>query len=132
MTVHTTLLPPGWPRPKGYANGVLAKGSMVFVAGIIGWDTEGKFEAGFLAQFRKTLENTVAILAEAGAEPTHITRMTWYLTDRDIYLNNLAEVGQIYKEVIGRVFPAMAVVQVAALMEDKALVEIETTAVVPD
>lgn len=132
MSAHSTLLPPGWPRPKGYANGVLAKGSTVFVAGIIGWDTNEKFEEGFLAQFRKTLENTVAVLAEAGAEPAHITRMTWYLTDRDIYLSNLAEVGQIYKEIIGRVFPAMAVLQVVALMEGKALIEIETTAVIPD
>ncbi len=132
MTSHTTLLPPGWPRPKGYANGVLAKGSMVFVAGIVGWDTDGNFEDEFLGQFRKTLENTVAILAEAGAEPAHITRMTWYLTNRDVYLSNMEAVGQIYKEIMGRVFPAMAVVEVAALMEDKALVEIETTAVIPD
>lgn len=129
---HTTLLPLGWPRPKGYANGILAKGSMVFVAGIVGWDTEGRFEDGFLAQFRKTLENTVAILAEADAEPAHITRMTWYLTDRKVYLANLEAVGQIYKEVLGRVFPAMAVVEVSALMESDALLEIETTAVIPD
>ena len=129
---HKTLLPPGWPRPKGYANGILARGSMVFVAGIVGWDTDGKFADGFLAQFRKTLENTVAILAEAGAEPAYITRMTWYLTDRDVYLANLESVGQVYKDVLGRVFPAMAVVEVAALMENDALLEIETTAVIPD
>ncbi len=129
---HTTLLPPGWPRPKGYANGILARGSMVFVAGIVGWDTEGRFEDSFLAQFRKILENTVEILAEADAEPAHITRMTWYLTDRKIYLANLEAVGQIYKEILGRVFPAMAVVEVSALIESDALLEIETTAVIPD
>lgn len=124
------LQPEGWPRPKGYANGVAAQGRMVFVAGQIGWDEEGRFAEGLAAQLRRTLENTVAVLAEAGAAPSDVVRMTWYVTDRDAYDADLAGVGAAYRDVMGRHFPAMAVVQVVALMEAEAMIEIETTAVV--
>ena len=124
------LQPDGWPRPRGYANGVAAEGRMVFVAGQIGWDAQEKFPKGFAAQLRQTLENTVAVLAEGGAEPSDIVRMTWYVTDRDAYDADQAGIGAAYRDVIGRHYPAMAVVQVVALMEHEAMVEIETTAVV--
>ncbi len=127
-----TLLPPGWPRPKGYANGVETEGKLVFVAGQIGWTPEGKFEATTLpAQFAQTLDNTLAVLREAKAGPEHIARMTWYITDKRAYLAAQAEIGAIWREKMGRTFPAMAVVEVKALIEDQALIEIETTAVVP-
>ena len=126
------LLPEGWPRPSGYSNGIAAEGRLVFVAGMVGWDETGKFPSDTLAgQFRKTLENTVAVLAEAGARPEHVVRMTWYITDKKEYLANIREIGQAYREVMGKVYPTMAVVQVVALMEDAAKVEIETTAVLP-
>ena len=126
------LQPPGWARPKGYSNGI-ATGKMVFVAGQIGWTGEGKWEAkDFAGQFRQTLKNTLAVLAEAGAGSEHIVRMTWYITDKKEYLGAITEVGAAYRELIGKHYPAMAVVQVAGLMEDAAKVEIETTAVVPD
>jgi enamine deaminase RidA (YjgF/YER057c/UK114 family) len=124
------LEPEGWPRPKGYANGVAAEGRMVFVAGQVGWNAQGVFAEGFAAQFRQTLENTVAVLAEAGAAPKDIVRMTWYVTDREAYDSEMRDVGAAYRDVIGRHYPAMAVVQVVALMEREALVEIETTAVI--
>ena len=123
------LQPEGWPRPKGYANGIMAEGRMVFVAGQVGWDAEGRFPGGFAAQFRQTLENTVAVLAEGGAKPSDIVRMTWYVTDREAYEAEKREVGRAYREVMGEHYPAMAVVQVVALMEADAMVEIETTAV---
>jgi len=127
-----TLLPEGWPRPKGYANGVEAEGRIVFVAGQIGWTPEGKFEATTLpAQFAQTLENTLAVLREANAGPEHVARMTWYITDKRAYLAALAEIGAIWREKMGKNYPAMAVVEVKALIEDAALIEIETTAVVP-
>jgi enamine deaminase RidA (YjgF/YER057c/UK114 family) len=127
-----TLLPPGWPRPKGYANGVETEGRLVFVAGQIGWTPEGKFEATTLpAQLAQTLDNTLAVLREAGAGPGHVARMTWYITDKRAYLAALAEIGAIWREKIGKHYPAMAVVEVKALIEDAALIEIETTAVVP-
>ncbi len=126
------LQPPGWPRPKGYANGVAAQGRMVFVAGQVGWDTDGRFPEGFAAQFRQTLENTLAVLREGGAAPEHVARMTWYVTDREAYLAAARDVGAIYRDLMGRHFPAMAVIQVTALMEPEAMVEIETTAVVPE
>ena len=126
-----TLLPEGWPRPKGYANGVEAEGRLVFVAGQIGWTPEGRFEERtFAGQFRQTLENTLAVLAEAGAGPEHVARMTWYVTSKPAYLAALGEIGAIWREAMGRNYPAMAVVEVSALMEDEALIEIETTAVV--
>lgn len=127
-----TLNPPGWPRPKGYANGVEAEGRLVFVAGQIGWTPDGKFEATTLpAQFAQTLDNTLAVLREAGAGPGDVVRMTWYITDKRAYLASLAEIGAIWREKMGRTYPAMAVVEVKALIEDAALIEIETTAVVP-
>lgn len=127
-----TLLPPGWPRPKGYANGIEAEGRLVFVAGQIGWTPDGKFEATTLpAQFAQTLDNTLAVLREANAGPEHVARMTWYITDKRDYLAALAEIGAIWREKMGRNYPAMAVVEVKALIEDQALIEIETTAVVP-
>jgi enamine deaminase RidA (YjgF/YER057c/UK114 family) len=127
-----TLLPSGWPRPKGYANGIEAEGRLVFVAGQIGWTPDGKFEATTLpAQFAQTLDNTLAVLREAGASPEHVARMTWYVTDKRAYLASLAEIGAIWREKMGRHYPAMAVVEVKALIEDAALIEIETTAVVP-
>jgi enamine deaminase RidA (YjgF/YER057c/UK114 family) len=126
------LQPPGWARPKGYSNGVSATGNMVFIAGQVGWTAENKWEAkDFAGQFRQTLVNTLAVLAEAGGRPEHIVRMTWYITDKKEYLASLAEVGAAWRELVGRHYPAMAVVQVGALMEDAAKVEIETTAVVP-
>jgi enamine deaminase RidA (YjgF/YER057c/UK114 family) len=127
-----TLLPPGWPRPKGYANGVEAQGRLIFVAGQIGWTPDGRFEATTLAgQFAQTLDNTLAVLREANAGPEHVARMTWYITDKRAYLASLAEIGAIWREKMGKNYPAMAVVEVKALIEDAALIEIETTAVVP-
>lgn len=127
-----TLLPPGWPRPKGFANGIAAEGRLVFTAGIIGWDASERLVApDLVGQLRQLLRNTVAILAEGGALPEHIVRMTWYVTDRDEYVANISEIGSVYREIIGKNFPAMAVVQVAALVEPAARVEIETIAVVP-
>ena len=127
-----TLQPPGWPRPRGYANGIAADGRLVFVAGQIGWDATGAFPAADLAgQVRQALRNVVAVLAEAGAGPEHVARMTWYVTDRDAYVADPAALGEAYREVMGRHFPAMSVVQVAALVEPQAKVEIEATAVVP-
>ena len=125
-----TLQPPGWPRPKGYANGIAAKGELVFVAGQVGWTPDGVFADGFAAQFRQTLVNTLAVLAEAGAGPDHVVRMTWYVTDKQAYLAGLKDVGAAWRDLMGTAYPTMAVVQVTALMEDAALVEIETTAVV--
>ena len=132
MTAHQSLLPPGWTRPRGYANGIAASGRMLFTAGVVGWDAEERFVAPDLAcQFRQVLVNTRAILAEGGAGPEHIVRMTWYVTSRAEYLGQIAEIGAAYRELIGRNYPAMAVVEVAALVEAEAKVEIETIAVVP-
>ena len=124
------LLPAGWPEPRGYSNGIEATGTQVFVAGMIGWDEHGKFAEGFAGQLRKTLENTLAVLAEADAGPGDIVRMTWYVTDLDAYRDNLRDIGAAYREVMGKNFPAMAVVGVTGLVEREALLEIETTAVV--
>jgi enamine deaminase RidA (YjgF/YER057c/UK114 family) len=124
------LQPPGWPEPRGYANGIEASGQLVFVGGQVGWDASGTFADGLVAQVRQTLENIVAVLAEAGAEPSHVVRMTWYVVDRDDYLARLKEIGEAYRAVMGRHFPAMAAVQVVALVEAGALVEIEATAVI--
>ena len=126
------LQPEGWPRPKGYANGVSASGRMVFTAGVVGWNEKEEFPEGFVAQFRQTLENIVAILKEGDASPADIVRMTCYVTDKRAYLDNAREVGAIWRAVLGKVFPAMAVVEISALMEDAAMVEIETTAVVAE
>jgi enamine deaminase RidA (YjgF/YER057c/UK114 family) len=128
-----TLLPPGWPRPRGYANGISATGRLVFTAGVIGWNEEERIVAADLpGQLRQILLNTLAILAEDGAGPEHVVRMTWYVVDLDGYRSGLAGIGAVYKEVMGRSFPAMAVVQVAGLVEPEALIEIETIAVVPE
>ena len=133
VSMGRALLPEGWPRPSGYANGMVAEGRQVYVAGIIGWDAHGRFHSDdFIDQLRQVLENTVEILRSGGAGPEHIVRMTWYVTDRDEYNAQLKEIGRVYREVIGKHFPAMAVVQVVALMEARAKVEIETTAVVPN
>ncbi|TXC74018.1 RidA family protein [Sphingorhabdus soli] len=132
MTVHETLLPPGWPRPKGYANGIAASGRTIYTAGVIGWDAHERIVSDDLAgQFAQVLRNTVAILAEGGAAPEHIVRITCYVTDRDAYVASLAEIGAAWRDIIGKHYPAMAVVAVAALVEHGAKVEIETTAVVP-
>jgi enamine deaminase RidA (YjgF/YER057c/UK114 family) len=127
------LLPPGWPRPSGFSNGISARGRLVFTAGIIGWDEKARIVAPDLAgQLRQILLNTLAILAEDGAGPEHVVRMTWYVVDIDEYRLGLAAIGAAYKEVMGRNFPAMAVVEVGALVEPGARIEIETTAVVPE
>jgi enamine deaminase RidA (YjgF/YER057c/UK114 family) len=127
------LQPSGWPRPRGYANGVAAEGgTLVFVAGQIGWDATGSFPSSDLAgQVRQALENMVAVLREAGGRPEHVVRMTWYVVDREEYLARAAEIGSVYREAMGRHFPAMSAVEVSALMEAEAKVEIEATAVVP-
>lgn len=131
--MHDILQPEGWAKPVGYANGVAARGRQIFVGGQIGWNGQQEFETDDLVgQVRQTLENVVAILAAANAGPEHITSMTWYFTDKGEYLANLKGIGQAYREVIGRHFPAMAAVQVVALIEDRAKVEIQAIAVVPD
>ena len=130
---HTFLQPPGWAPAKGYANGVAARGTLVFVGGQIGWNAQQQFETDdFIAQTRQTLQNVVAVLKEAGAGPEHMVRMTWYVIDRVEYNARLKELGAAYREVIGKHFPAMTCVEVAALMEARAKVEIEVTAVLPD
>ena len=132
MTTHTTLQPAGWTRPKGYANGIAAEGRFVFVGGQIGWNRENRFEArDLVGQVRQTLQNIVDVLAEAGAAPEHVVSMTWYLTSKKSYLENLQGIGKVYRDVMGRHFPAMAVVEVTALVEDDAKVEIQATAVIP-
>jgi enamine deaminase RidA (YjgF/YER057c/UK114 family) len=124
------LQPPGWARPRGYANGVAAEGRQVFVSGQIGWDAEQKFVSDdFAAQARQALANVVAVLAEAGAKPEHLVRLTWYVTSRDEYDAALAEIGAAYRELIGRHYPAMSVIVVAGLLEPRAKLEIEATAV---
>jgi enamine deaminase RidA (YjgF/YER057c/UK114 family) len=132
MTTHTILQPAGWAQPKGYANGVAAEGKLVFVGGQIGWNQQNRFECrDLVGQVRQTLQNVIDVLAEAGARPEHVTSMTWYLTDKKEYLANLQGIGKVYREIVGRHFPAMAVVEVTALIEDEAKVEIQATAVVP-
>ena len=127
------LLPAGWPRPKGYANGVAARGRQVFVAGMVGWDAQGVFHSDdFAAQVRQALQNVVDVLREAGARPEHIVRMTWYVTDKREYLAAGRDIGRAFREIIGAYNAAMTAVQVTALIEDRAKVEIEATAVVPD
>ena len=129
----TILQPEGWAKPKGYANGIAAEGRLVFVAGQIGWNPEtGQFETDdFAEQTTQALRNVAAVLREAGAEPQHVTRMTWFITDKAAYLASLREIGQAWREIMGRHYPAMSVVVVSALLEDRAKVEIEATAVVP-
>ncbi len=127
------LQPPGWAAPKGYANGIAARGTTVYVGGQIGWNAQQQFESDdFIAQTAQALRNIADVLREAGAGPEHMVRMTWYITDRDEYNSRLPELGAAYREVMGRNFPAMTCVQVAALVEARAKVEIEVTAVLPD
>lgn len=130
---HQFLHPRHWKHAKGYANGVVAEGRTVFVAGQIGWNADQQFESqDFVAQIRRALENIVAVVREAGGTPEHITRLTWFITDKREYVSRLAEVGQAYRSVMGKHFPAMTMVQVAALVEDGAKVEIEASAVLPE
>jgi enamine deaminase RidA (YjgF/YER057c/UK114 family) len=127
------LLPPGWPRPRGYANGVTARGRMVFVAGMIGWDAQGVFHTDDLAgQVRQALQNIVDVLAAGDARPEHIVRMTWYVTDKTAYVAAYPEIGRAFRDLIGCYNAVMTAVEVSALVEDRAKVEIEVTAVVPD
>jgi enamine deaminase RidA (YjgF/YER057c/UK114 family) len=129
--IHRILQPPGWPRPKGYANGIVAEGRLVFTGGLVGWNKDGVFPEGFVPQVRQTLLNIKAVLKEAGAEPKHLVRLTWYVTSIEQYLADPQGLGATYREVIGKYFPAMATVEVTRLVEPKALVEIEATAVIP-
>jgi enamine deaminase RidA (YjgF/YER057c/UK114 family) len=129
---HRVLQPDGWARPKGYANGVSASGRTIFVAGQIGWDAQQQLVSdGLVAQAKQALENIIAVLAADGARPEHVVRLTWYVTDRAAYLAAGRELGEVYRAVMGRHFPAMTAVEVTALMEPRAVVEIEATAVVP-
>lgn len=129
--LHRILQPPGWPRPRGYANGILAQGRMVFTGGLVGWDEEGVFAEGFVPQVRQTLLNIKAVLKEADAGPEHLVRLTWYVTSVEEYLADPKGLGSAYREIIGPYYPAMATLQVTRLVEEKALVEIEATAVIP-
>ena len=125
--------PPGWARPKGYSNAVVGRGTIVMVAGQIGWNAQQQFESDdFVSQLRQALANTIAVLAAAGAKPEHVARMTWYVTDKQRYLSSIAEVGAAWRDTMGRTYPAMTLLEVSALVEDRALVEIESTAIVPD
>jgi enamine deaminase RidA (YjgF/YER057c/UK114 family) len=126
------LVPPAWPRPVGYANGMTAKGRVVLTAGLVGWDVMGNFPDGFVAQARQLFANMLAVLAEGGAGPEHLVRLTWYVVDLDEYRAASRELGRAYREIIGAHYPAMAVVQVAGLLEKKARLEIEATAIVPE
>ncbi len=126
------LQPPGWARPRGYANGVAASGRTVYVSGMIGWDAQGQFHTDdFAGQVRQALQNIVAVLAEADALPEHIVRMNWYVLDKKEYVAAYPQIGVAYREIIGKHFPSMTAVQVAGLIEDRARVEIEVTAVLP-
>ncbi|WP_284179970.1 RidA family protein [Rhabdaerophilum sp. SD176] len=126
------IQPEGWPRPRGYANGMMARGTLVLTGGVVGWDAEERFPEGLVAQTRQALANIVAILEAGGARPDQLMRMTWYVTDLAAYRASLPEIGAAYRETIGRHFPAMALVQVVSLVEPQAVVEIEATAVIPD
>ena len=132
MLHRRDLQPAGWPQPRGYANGIMASGTLVVTGGVVGWDEAGVFAEGFVPQVRQVLLNIRAILAEAGAGAEHLVRLTWYVTDMAAYRGSLREIGAAYREVFGRNFPAMALVQVVSLVEPAAMVEIEATAVVPE
>lgn len=130
---HRILQPEGWAKPIGYSNGIEARGRVVYVGGQVGWNSQYKFESHDLpGQVRQTLQNVLAVLAEAGAGPEHITTMNWYVLDRKAYAASLKEIGAAYRETMGRNFPCMAVVEVSGLIEDEALIEIQATAVIPD
>jgi enamine deaminase RidA (YjgF/YER057c/UK114 family) len=135
MTLKATnrrLQPSDWPQPRGYANGILAKGQLIVTGGVVGWDEHGVFAEGFVPQIRQVLRNIHAILAEGGAGPEHLVRLTWYVTDMAAYRSSLREIGTAYREVFGKNFPTMALVQVVSLVEPAAIVEIEATAVIPE
>jgi enamine deaminase RidA (YjgF/YER057c/UK114 family) len=127
------LQPPGWARPRGYSNGIATQGRIVFIAGQIGWDEQCRIQTDELvAQTRQALANVLTVLAQAGGRPEHIARMTWYVLDKRAYLQASAAIGQVYRELMGKNFPAMTAVEVSALIEDRAQVEVEATAVIPD
>lgn len=128
----TPLLPAGWPKPSGYANGLVGRGTFAILGGQVGWDAEGNFPETFVDQVRQTLENIKTLLSEAGTGPQAVARMTWYVTDMDEYRASLTSLGPVYREVFGRHYPAMALVQVVSLVEPEAKVEIEATAILPD
>ena len=129
---HEILHPKNWAKAKGYANGIAASGKLIFCGGLIGWNADQKFETvDFVEQVEQTLKNIVAVLAEAGAKPEHLVRLTWFVTSKSDYLAQIKDVGRVYREVIGRHYPAMTMVQVVALIEDQAKIEIEATAVIP-
>jgi len=132
MSIQKILQPPGWARAKGFSNGIACSGNLVFIAGQIGWTGQGKWEArDFAGQFRQAIKNILSVLAEANGKPEHLVRLTWYVLDKQEYLDSLKSVGEAYRELMGRHYPTMAVVQVSGLMEDEARLEIEATAVVP-
>ena len=128
----TVLLPSGWKRPRGYANGMMGRGRLILTGGLIGWDETETFAEGFIPQVEQTLKNVVAVIAEAGGRPEHIARLTWYVKSIPTYRASLAELGAVYSRTLGRHYPAMALVQVSDLVEPQALVEIEATAILPD
>jgi enamine deaminase RidA (YjgF/YER057c/UK114 family) len=131
--MRQTLQPPAWARPKGFANGIAATGRLVFIAGQVGWTGQGEWkERSFAGQFRQALQNIIAVLKEANGKPEHLVRLTWYVLDKKEYLASLKEVGAAYRELMGRHYPTMAVVQVSGLVEDEARLEIEATAVIPE
>jgi enamine deaminase RidA (YjgF/YER057c/UK114 family) len=130
-TNRRILQPPGWPRPKGYSNGILAEGRLIFVGGQVGWDSEGRFPTDFASQLRQALANILAVLAEAGGGPQHIVRLTWYVRDMDEYSTQLPAIGETYRAVMGRNYPTMAVIAVTRFVEPEAKLEIEATAVLP-
>jgi enamine deaminase RidA (YjgF/YER057c/UK114 family) len=132
MSAPVVLQPPGWPRPRGYSNGMMARGTIIVTGGMIGWDAEGRMAEGFVAQITQALRNVVAVLAEARVTPVQIVRMNWYVTDMEAYRAAQAELGPVWRDVMGRVFPAMAVIGVQSLVERDALVEIEATAVLSE
>ena len=129
---HTVLQPVGWPGPRGYSDGIKARGETIFVGGMIGRNPEGEFRVGLVAQARQALANILAVVAEGGGRPEHVVRLTWYVTDMDAYLAAREELGDAYRAVMGKHFPAMALVEVSRLVEPEAMVEIEATAVLPD
>lgn len=133
MSELRAVNPPGWARPKGYSNGIVGRGTLLFVAGQVGWDAHEVFASDdFVDQLRQALKNTVAILAAAGAKPEHVARMVWYVLDKQEYVTRAAQVGAVWREVMGRHFPAITLVEVGALVADRARLEIESTAVIPD
>lgn len=132
LQAHEVLLPDGWPKPSGYANGMVSRGTFVFLGGQVGWNEKGEFPEGIVAQIGQALENIVRILSEANAPPETVVRMVWYITDIDAYVDNLRDIGGVYRSIFGYHYPTMTLVQVLRLLEPKAMVEIEATAVIPE